>query len=297
MGLPKTLRTVAALLVLASLCACRAIRPTPPDNPATNPKVKFLVTFDDGPSARTWYNPTQAILEQLAANDVQTNICAIFFIQTQHPRGAAKPRGMEVLREIPRRGHIVGLHSVSPRGHLNHVKMPTNELVALLEDGRQLVKRVSGEAPVFVRPPFGASNPVTRAIYRDLDLRMLLADVPARDGVIYGFNGSPRRRGNMRRRLTSIRNKLVEQPPGLEPYPVIISFHDVNPYTARHMTEYLHILVEEATRAGLAFPAQPFYDNPREAASAALSRAIPPTPTCGSGRRCGRSIGRHRSAR
>ncbi len=261
---------------MGCLCACQSVRPSLPNNPATNPRVKFLITFDDGPSARTGYNPTLAILNQLAVNDIQTNICAIFFIQTQHPRGASKPKGMDVLREIPRNGQLVGLHSVSPRGHVDHTKMPTNELVTLLADGKQLLKRVSGEEPVFVRPPYGVSNPVTRAIYRDLALNMLMADVPAHDGVIYGINSSPRRRSHMRKLLTAIRNRLVEKPAGIEPYPIIISFHDVNPYTAHHMTDYLHIIVEEAAHAGLSFADKPFCGTPRESTAAALSRIIPP---------------------
>lgn len=272
----KTLQAAAALLLLGGLCSCRTVCPTLPNNPATNPKVKFLVTFDDGPSARTGYNPTMAILDQLAVNDVQTHICAIFFIQTHHPRGTAKPHGMEVLWEIPKHGQLVGIHSVSPRGHVDHTKMPTNELATLLVDGKQLLKRVSGEEPIFVRPPFGVSNPTTRAIYHDLNLNMLMADIPAHDGVIYGINSSPRRRSHMYNLLASVRNKLVEKPAGIEPYPIIISFHDVNPYTARHMTEYLHIIVEEAARAGLSFTDKPFCANPREATAAALYRKIPP---------------------
>ena len=266
----------AALLVVGGLCACRMVQPTLPNNPATNPKVKFLVTFDDGPSARTGYNPTLAILDQLAVNDVQTNICAIFFIQTHHPIGMGKPHGMDVLKEISRHGQVLGIHSVSPRGHVDHTKTPTNALIAQLVDGKQLLNKVSGKEPIFIRPPNGVSNPVTRTIYRDLNLKMLMADIPAHDGVIYGVNNSPRRRSHLYNLLASVRNALVEKPAGIEPYPIILSFHDVNPYTARHMTEYLHIIVEEAARAGLSFPDQPFYANPREVTAAALRRIIPP---------------------
>jgi peptidoglycan/xylan/chitin deacetylase (PgdA/CDA1 family) len=279
MRMRQTLRKVgqvAALLFLGSLCSCRSIQPIPPDNAATNPKVKFLITFDDGPSGRSDKNPTLAILDQLAINDVQTNLCAIFFIQTHHPRGTAIPKGMEVLQEISRRGQLVGIHSVSPRGHVDHTTIPTNELVTLLVDGKQLLKKISGEEPIFVRPPYGVSNPTTCAIYHELNLNMLMADIPAHDGVIYGLNGSPRRRSNMRNRLTSMRNKLVKRPAGIDPYPVIISFHDVNPYTARHMAEYLHIIVEEAANAGLSLYDKPFYDSPRESTAAALYRIIPP---------------------
>ena len=274
----KTLiaRTCFLLLILGGLFSCRSIHPTLPNNPATNPKVKFLLTFDDGPSARKTRNPTLSILDQLATNEVQSPVCAIFFIQTQHRRGVAKPKGMDVLQEIPRRGQLVGLHSVSPRGHVDHTTIPTNQLTSLLLDGKQLLNRVSGEDPLFVRPPYGVTNPITRAIYHELHLNLLMADITAHDGIIYGYKASLRRRINIRNGLTSIRNQLVKNPDRLTPYPIILAFHDVNPYTARHLTEYLHIIMEEATRAGLSFPDRPFYDNPSEASAAALQRLIPP---------------------
>lgn len=275
---PVTLYFVA-FFILGGLCSCRSIKPIPPNDPATNPKVKFLLTFDDGPSAIKDNNPTESILNQLAVNDVQSNICAIFFIQTHHPRGTARPKGMEVLEEIPRCGQLVGIHSVSPLGHVNHVTMPTNELVRLLVDGKQLLKRVSGEEPLLVRPPYGVSNPTTRAIYRELNLHLLMADIPAHDGIVHGFNGSPRRRIHIRRLLTSVRNTLVQKPDSLVPYPIVVAFHDVNRYTARHITEYLHILVEEAAHAGLTLDAQPFYASRQESMTAALYRVTqPPLP-------------------
>jgi hypothetical protein len=53
----------------------------------------------------------------------------------------------------------------------------------------------------------------------------------------------------------------------------------VNPYTARHMTEYLHILVEEAGRVGLALPAKPFYDTIQEVTAVGIRRRLPPPPS------------------
>ena len=269
---------LALLLLLAAFSSCRSPQSSLSSPPATNPGVRFLITFDDGPSARMDFNPTLAILDQLATNDVQAGICAIFFIQTHHPKGAATPQGFKVLQQIPAQGHVVGIHSVSFKGHLDHAKMPTNELVSLLIDAKQLIRTISGSEPVFVRPPYGVSNPATRAIYQELNLDLLLADVSARDGIIYGYNGSLSRRWHIRSALAAIRAKLEQQAAGDMPWPVVISFHDVNPYTARHMTEYLHILVEEAQRVGLARPAKPFYDTIQEVTAGAILRRLPPPP-------------------
>jgi len=264
--------SLCAFVPLCLFSSCCSIPPIPP---GPNPVVRFLITFDDGPSGKQGYNSTLSILDQLATNDVQPGIVAIFFLQTHHPHGADTPTGWQTLLEIPKHGQITGIHSVSPKGHVDHTKMSTNDLITLLTDGKQMLKNISGIEPIFVRPPYGVSTPTTRAIYQDLKLNVLMADVPAHDGVIYGVNGSPTRRRHMRKLLTSIRTKLVEHPLDLKPYPVIVAFHDVNPYTARHMTEYLHILKEEATRVGLDLPDKPFYGTRDESTSAAMSRLLP----------------------
>ncbi|HEU5282991.1 MAG TPA: hypothetical protein VFU53_04210, partial [Burkholderiales bacterium] len=46
-----------------------------------------------------------------------------------------------------------------------------------------------------------------------------------------------------------------------------------NAYTARHLGEYLHILLEAAAAAGLAVADPPFYEQRDEIERAALSRA------------------------
>src|SRR5689334_23578217 len=72
-------------VALALLCGCgcvpSAIRePTPGLTP-----VRFLLTFDDGPSLWQPYNPTSVVLDTLAQNSVQAQIKAVFFVQTRSP--------------------------------------------------------------------------------------------------------------------------------------------------------------------------------------------------------------------
>lgn len=57
--------------------------------------------------------------------------------------------------------------------------------------------------------------------------------------------------------------------------PIIVTFHDVNVFTAHHMTEYLHILIEEAERVGLSLDKEPFYDTRNEIVDATLHRVVP----------------------
>ena len=83
------------MLLLFGVCGCQSTRPLASDS-GPPPCVRFLLTFDDGPSAWPEYNPlfgpdfnaTLAILGQLATNEVQSGICAIFFVQPVHPRGS-----------------------------------------------------------------------------------------------------------------------------------------------------------------------------------------------------------------
>jgi peptidoglycan/xylan/chitin deacetylase (PgdA/CDA1 family) len=237
-----------------------------------------LLTFDDGPSIRQPFNSTLSILDQLATNDVQSAIKAIFFVQAGHPRGGGTPQGRDVMRRIHEQGHTLAIHSVSPLGHIDHTKVPTNELVVSLHEAKDILKNVCGSAPLFIRPPFGACNPTTRAIYADLDLHMLMGDIRARDGIIYGYNGSLSRRIHIRYALRTISQAAVRRAVRADPITIVMEFHDVNPYTARHMTEYLHILVEEALRVGFDVPEGPFFNRQDLITKAAICRCVPPPP-------------------
>ena len=89
--------------------------------------VRFLMTFDDGPSAVPKDNPTQSILDQLANNAVQPNIKAVFFVQTRNRNGGGTAIGQALMRREHAEGDVIALHSGSPRGHINHTQMPWPE--------------------------------------------------------------------------------------------------------------------------------------------------------------------------
>ena len=268
-------RLTVWILLAGSLSSCRSLpdRSTLPAGMAP-PVIRFLLTFDDGPSIKKPYNPTLAIMHQLATNDVQPNIKAMFFVQTGHPRGGGTPEGREVMRALAAEGHLLGIHSVSHRGHVDHRKVPPAELVASLLEAKTILRQITGSDTIFVRPPFGAKNQTTQMIYEELGLHMLLADIRARDGLIYGYKSSMFRRVHIRNSLIEIWRSTCKAGKTVEPLSVILNFHDVNPYTARHMTEYLHIMVDEARRVGFTVPDKPFFDGPQTVAEIALSRCI-----------------------
>jgi peptidoglycan/xylan/chitin deacetylase (PgdA/CDA1 family) len=239
--------------------------------------VRFLLTFDDGPSIRTDYNPTLSILDQLAHNDVQDGIKAIFFVQTRNHNGGGSAMGKNIMRLTHAQGQVLGLHSAEPAGHVRHVGMAAEQLKQSLKNGAGDVRQITGKDPEFVRPPGFLFDAKTQQVYQDAGLKMLLSDVKARDGVIHVFNVSLRRRSHIRSELEQVGEELRHNqlPVVHGVVPIVVTFHDVNTYTAWHLTEYLHILVEEAAHAGLHTADKPFFNDSLELVEAARRRAAP----------------------
>jgi peptidoglycan/xylan/chitin deacetylase (PgdA/CDA1 family) len=255
----------------AALAGC-ASTPVPASADPRLPPARFLLTFDDGPSAFTSYNPTREILDTLADNDVQPGIKALFFVQTR-ARGARASAGQALLARTQADGHVLGLHSGSARGHLDHRRMPPEELQRSLEDGVRDLTMLGGRAPTLVRPTFWGWDARTRAAYEAHGLAMLLTDVNARDGKIYGWTISLRRRSHFRAGLDRVRTRATALPSHAGVLPVVVTFHDTNTFTASHLQEYLHILLEESRQVGLPVAVPAFYNDAEEIEGAAQLRA------------------------
>jgi hypothetical protein len=56
--------------------------------------------------------------------------------------------------------------------------------------------------------------------------------------------------------------------------PVVVTFHDINRYTARHLQEYLQILLDSARINGMKTAAEPFYTDYPALERAALARTV-----------------------
>jgi len=270
-------KTTAALLSLLALCACAGpsieqVRALPPNAPP----ARFLLTFDDGPSTWEPYNPTRAILDALARNSVQPGIKAVFFLQTRDPRAGGSAAGRAMMRREHAEGQVLGVHSGSARGHIDHCLMPDAELARTLADAKRDIAAITGRAPDLVRPPFWDYDARTLAVYRGLGLHMLLTDVSANDGVIYFWNVSLRRRAHIRDELATLRERIAagKLPVVDGVIPVVVAFHDTNTYTAHHMREYLHILTGEAADVGLVLAPEPFYGGAAAIERAARARAL-----------------------
>ena len=257
------------VLLLAATCAYA-------DAPTVTPApVRFILTFDDGPDGREQDNPTARILDTLAENPTQKGIKAIFFIQTRSSKGGATARGQALLEREHTQDHVLALHDGSTLGHPNHCKLSDAVLEQSLSDGVADLSHIVVRAATLLRPPYWAYNERTLAAYARHDLAVLLTDVSANDGKVWGYHGSPRRRGHMASEMKHVRERMQrgEIPEADGATPIVVTFHDTNDYTAEHMQEYLQMLVEEAGKADLTLAALPFYTDSATLERAALVRA------------------------
>ncbi|KAI3591464.1 Polysaccharide deacetylase family protein [Cupriavidus sp. U2] len=270
---PLAAAAIAATLALSG-CAVGPTTPLPPDTAARLAPVRFLLTLDDGPDTGP-FGGTPLILRQFADNPITPGVKGIFFVQTENPRRGGGPEGRAQMHETCAQGQLMAVHSGMVGGHISHTKLAPDVLAASLRRGQADIAAQCGHALAVVRPPNWAYSAGTQAVYAQAGLGMLMADASARDGKIYGWTISLRRRPHMRRELENVGQAMVNHRlPAVDGVtPVIVAFHDSNGFTASHMTEYLRILVETARDNGLPLADPPFYTDTQAAARAALARA------------------------
>jgi peptidoglycan/xylan/chitin deacetylase (PgdA/CDA1 family) len=244
----------------------RAIQPSAP--------VRFVLTFDDGPDAREKKNSTEDVLDALAENSTQQRIKAIFFVQTRSKKGGATARGRALLEREFAQGHVLALHDGSTLGHPDHCKLSDKALEQSLSDGLADISAIAVR-PTLLRPPYWAYNERTLRAYAQHDLSVLLTDISANDGKVWGYHANPHQRSHLASEMKHVRARMQrgEIPETDGATPIVVTFHDTNDYTAEHLPEYLQMLVDEARKAGLTLAAEPFYEDSAMLERAALARA------------------------
>ncbi|WP_244545120.1 polysaccharide deacetylase family protein [Collimonas sp. OK607] len=237
--------------------------------------IRFLLTFDDGPARPRTDNPTLSILDTLAHNQLQPGIKALFFVQTRSSGAGETDFGRNIMRREIDEGHLLGFHSATPH-HANHRFLKPEIFEQSLTVGIADITAIQGSAPTLVRPPFWNYDKRTFDAYQQHGMHILLTDLSANDGKIYGFKASPTRRSNMLHLLTDVRERIAagELPTVDGSIPVVVTFHDINSYTADHMAEYLQILMDCARAVQLPTAAKPFYDDKAALERAALARSM-----------------------
>ena len=276
----KSFATAIALFALAlSLGGCIsapiALTPQTEQRLQTQAPIRFLLTFDDGPSASGYNNPSRSVVADLANNPVLPGIKAVFFLQTEAARSGGSSRGRKTMEREHAAGHVLAFHTATAF-HTNHRWLNDATLEHTLTEGAADIAAITGAPPVLVRPPFWNYDKRTFAAYQRHGMQVLLTDLSANDGKIWGFNASPRRRANLYRQLSVVRERIAlgELPTVEGVIPVVVTFHDINRYTARHMQEYLQILMDSARVNGLKTAAEPFYTDHAALERAALARTV-----------------------
>lgn len=276
----KSLAAATALFALAlSLSGCIGapitLTPTTQERLQAQAPIRFLLTFDDGPSASGYNNPSRSVVADLAHNPVLPGIKAVFFLQTEAYRSGGSSRGRKTMEREFAAGHLLAFHTATTF-HTNHRWLNDAELERTLNVGAAAIASITGTPPVLVRPPFWNYDKRTFAAYQRHGMQVLLTDLSANDGKIWGFNGSPRRRANLYRQLSVVRERIAlgELPSVEGVIPVVVTFHDINRYTARHMQEYLQILMDSARINGVKTAAEPFYTDTATLERAALARTV-----------------------
>ena len=121
------------------------------------------LTIDDGPT-----EDTIAILDRFDAHSVK----ATFFV-----KGALAEKRPEMIQEMVRRGHTVANHSHT-HPSATFWCLPPSRIAAQIERCNDVLRRITGSAPLFFRAPVGTKNP---AVHPALDrLGMTLVGWSAR---------------------------------------------------------------------------------------------------------------------
>ena len=124
----------------------------------TNSPRKLAVTFDDGPNPSV----TPKLLDLLDNYGARATFFVIGAYAREYP---------DLLREVSRRGHVVGNHTET---HPNLFWKNSSQVRVELRLGQSAVKNTLGVAPKWFRPPFGLRNPSVAIAARELGLGVAL---------------------------------------------------------------------------------------------------------------------------
>lgn len=139
----NTLRIIAGALAFVLVLALLSFLTTPFEKnfyvePDSSSQKQIALTFDDGPGKYT---------EQLLDGLRERNVKASFFLM-----GRKVEKRQEIVKTMFDDGHLVGTHTWS---HIDFFKSSREEIEKELDRTNELIESITGEKPVFFRPPYG----------------------------------------------------------------------------------------------------------------------------------------------
>ncbi len=119
----------------------------------------IAITFDDGPDPVK----TPLILDILRRYDTR----ATFFMT-----GQAALRNRDLVLRIATEGHLIGNHSFS------HGKwwafLPPRRMAAEIEKTNDVIQAITGNRPLFFRPPYGVINPMVHTALGQVKMKVMI---------------------------------------------------------------------------------------------------------------------------
>jgi peptidoglycan/xylan/chitin deacetylase (PgdA/CDA1 family) len=128
----------------------------------------IALTFDDGPDPKH----TLRVLDALDVAKARATFFVIAKKAEKYP---------EIVREILKRGHTIGLHAYA-HDRLFSLRGPDRVKKDLLR-GLDVLEEITGERTILFRPPIGHTNPIIARVVEELDLIVVGWSVSARDGT------------------------------------------------------------------------------------------------------------------
>jgi peptidoglycan/xylan/chitin deacetylase (PgdA/CDA1 family) len=168
----------------------------PSEHTPAAPEVLF--TFDDGPAL----DKTPKVLDLLDAHRIK----AVFFVNGWHFIGKrdSDERAREVLREIQRRGHAVGNHTVHHYflcGHF-YARRAAQEI----EENAALIEAAIGVRPDLFRTPYGSHCPSLNATLDGLGIKPIGWDIDPQD---WRLKNAPKIEAYVERQLSTLRGRAI----------------------------------------------------------------------------------------
>ena len=103
---------------------------------------QVALTFDDGPSGAC----TEALLDGLRERNVKATFFVIGMYAEQYP---------DIIRRMAQEGHVIGNHTYH---HVQLSRLSDQQAQEELEMTNELIEDITGQQPIFARPPFGSWN-------------------------------------------------------------------------------------------------------------------------------------------
>jgi len=119
---------------------------------------KIAITFDDGPHAEI----TPEILNLLDLYNAKATFFCI---------GQSIESDKDLLKEIDKRGHLIGNHTYS-HSHGKNL-FSTKNLIDDIQKNQELIFKITGKKAKLFRPPFGVTNPPIAKALRNFNFHVI----------------------------------------------------------------------------------------------------------------------------